>query len=225
MNDSEFDKLLFDLSQCSDDDIDDLRVPIILELLKDKSKRITQVLGFIRSYVPRKQPRKDTEEFRNMLDFYFAAKEFEDKIELRNYLVAYITSATNPRQHIFTVLESVRYHNTDKHVVDAIGILSRLKTDTSLICNEMLGGVAFIDPDAYIIAYAAGKANPGLVWKLVNSQHVPIREAAIELLAASNSRKAVEELKKIAINDQDDYVRKLAEDFLSQRMKHGDINT
>lgn len=133
MDNNEFDRLLYEFSQAPNEDTETTRVPIVLELLKDKNKRLIQVLAFIRSYVPRKQERRKDEEFKNMLAMYFMAKEFEDKIELRNFLVAFITSSNNPRQYITDLLDAVRYYKKDTHVVDAIAVLSRLKTDPNTL--------------------------------------------------------------------------------------------
>ena len=215
MKDNEFDNLLFKFSQTHEKS---LRDEIRLELCKSGNtiKRINTILDFIRTYVPKDIIRHTDIEFEKASWTYLNESDVNYKIDLRKHVVSLIKNSQQSRSFVQCMLNQVKILDTQPSIVDAINVLAVCGNTTTIICMEMLGRQETLDPESYIIAYAAGSINPSIIYKLSNSIHSPMREAAIELLAIYKGPKSKEELKRLALSDDSEYIRELATEFLNQ---------
>ena len=154
--------------------------------------------------------------FRIQLQEYFSARGPEQR-RLRQQVLSWMTQSKAQDAKIRQVLEMVMEMRSQEVLEAAVDLLTGLGRRTERLAAELVFKPNLQSDDvAFVVASAAGRANPNFVSELWYSKHNAIREAAVELAADMPAAQAKPILRHVAQDDKSSYLRNRAEDLLEE---------
>jgi hypothetical protein len=154
--------------------------------------------------------------FRIQLQEYFSARGPEQR-RRRQQVLSWMTQSKAQDANIRQVFEMVAEKGSQEVIEAAVDLLTGLGRRTERLASDLAFQPTLQNDDvAFVVALAAGRANPNVVSMLLYSKHNAIREAAVELAADMPPAQAKPILRRVAQDDSSSYLRNRAGDLLEE---------